>query len=520
MTMMGNIFARSKDDISTAMSYYEQALVVRPDDHIAMNNIGANLMLLGRVEDAGQYFEKAYAIDSSYPNTIYALGMIKDLKADHQAAFAFATQAMKKCAPSNPVYSNAFELAYSSAHKVAGMTDGMEMFNQYSQRLAVESGKNIEVMQDENVPTPAKLEMAENYKRDRHIIRFKKDRQAIIHLMMHELVHLDFAVRCRKINANYLFITTKEQKELFIRNNEPCISRLNREGYDDKAIAGFVTALFNGINSSIYNTPIDLFIEDSLYKSYPALRPFQFISLSSLLNEYIEAATNKKVAEHTPLPIRSANIILSLVHSLQFGDLFGCDMGHLFKASSQQLKIAKEFYTDYLKYQRADKALEAHILIMKWAKELRLDNYFSLVEENEYRSSRTGAVDIIEEPDHLIKTEPDQPQKSEVEFSGEPAGQAAVTMYCLSALQYFEDKNLEEIKKVGFEIAMLGQQGIDPANKEKKYRLQSIPVKEFTGLQLLAYMYAAFQVIDPFLDTGLKFKKEYEAAKELYGRGK
>jgi hypothetical protein len=48
--------------------------------------------------------------------------------------------------------------------------------------------------------------------------------------------------------------------------------------------------------------------------------------------------------------------------------------------------------------------------------------------------------------------------------------------------------------------------------------LKSIPGKEFTGLQLLAYMYAAFQVIDPFVDTGLAFKKEYEAAKKLHGK--
>ena len=91
----------------------------------------------------------------------------------------------------------------------------------------------------------------------------------------------------------------------------------------------------------------------------------------------------------------------------------------------------------------------------------------------------------------------------------------AVVMYCLGALQYFEDKNLEEIKKVGFEIAKLGRQGIDPANSEKKYYLESIPGKEFSGLQLLAYMYSAFQVIDPFLDTGLNFKKEYEMAREM-----
>lgn len=104
-------------------------------------------------------------------------------------------------------------------------------------------------------------------------------------------------------------------------------------------------------------------------------------------------------------------------------------------------------------------------------------------------------------------------------FHGEPAGQAAVTMYCLSALQYFEDKNLDEIKKVGFEIAMLGRQGIDPADHEKKYYLESIPGKEFSGLQLLAYMFSAFQVIDPFLDTGLNFKKEYEMAKEMKKKG-
>jgi len=89
-------------------------------------------------------------------------------------------------------------------------------------------------------------------------------------------------------------------------------------------------------------------------------------------------------------------------------------------------------------------------------------------------------------------------------------------MYCLSALQHFEDKDLDEIQKVGFEIGLLGTKGIDPSKQNKKFTLKSIPGKEFTGLQLLAYMYAAFQVIDPFLDTGLDFKKEYEVAKKLH----
>ena len=438
------------------------------------------------------------------------------MKGDHLSAFDYAIQALKKCKPGHPVYSNALEMAQQASLKAVQSIDPDEMFNQYSQRLAIESGKNIDIIQDDTIPTPAKIEMAENYNRDKHVIRFKKDRLAVAHLMMHELVHLDFSTQCRKRNANFLFVVKKEQKELFIRENEPIIQRLNREGLDDKSISDYITALFNGINSQTYNTPVDLFIEDFLYKTYAQLRPFQFLSLLSLLKEYIDAATNKKILEYTPAKIRTANIILSLVHSFQFRDLFGYDMSHLFKATSLQVKLAKEFYSEYLKFARSDKALDAHLLILRWAKELRVENYFSLIDENNYRQSKAPDENIFQEPEHAIRPEPEQVSKNRIDYSKEPAGQAAVTMYCLSALQHFEGMELAEIQKVGFEIGLLGRQGIDPSNHDKKYTLKSIPGKEFTGLQLLAYMYSAFKVIDPFLDTGLEFKKEYEAAKKLH----
>ncbi|MBI4844320.1 MAG: hypothetical protein HY809_08375 [Nitrospirae bacterium] len=338
---------------------------------------------------------------------------------------------------------------------------------------------------------------------------------------MHELVHLDFAVQCRKKNANYLFVSTKEQKERFIRDNEAVIQKLNREGIDDNSIADFINSLFSGMNSQMYNAPIDLFIEDFLFKTYPELRPFQFISLYALLQDYIKSATGEKIIEYTPAIIRNANIILSLTHSFQFRDLYGYETSNLFKASQQQMKTAKGFYDEYRKYQKNDMELEAHQLIQKWAKELKIENYFSLIEENEYGSNplnpplpkrgKGGFSDIQDNPSESPLT------KGGIERG---VGQMAVTMYCLSALQYFQDKDLEEIKKVGFEIAILGRQGIDPAKTDKKYNLESIPGKEFTGLQLLAYMYSAFQVIDPFLATGMNYKKEYEAAKGMFGKGK
>jgi tetratricopeptide (TPR) repeat protein len=255
LTMMGNIFFRAKNDISAALSYYERTLELRPEDHIAMNNIGANLIQLGKIDEAQKYLEKALSINRDFPNTYYGLGMINAMRSNSLAAFEYAIQAMKKCKAGHPVYNNAVEMAQQESLKVVQSVDTAEMFNQYSQRLAIESGKNIDIIQDDTIPTPAKIEIAENYGRDKHMIKFKKNRLAVAHLMMHELVHLDLITQCRKKNANFLFVATKEQKELFIRENEPIIQKLNRQGFDDKALAEYITSLFNGINSQTYNTP-------------------------------------------------------------------------------------------------------------------------------------------------------------------------------------------------------------------------------------------------------------------------
>ena len=63
LMMMGNIFAKFKDDLLTAMKYYDQALVAKPNDNIAMNNIGGNLMQQGKIQEAKKYFLDALDIN-------------------------------------------------------------------------------------------------------------------------------------------------------------------------------------------------------------------------------------------------------------------------------------------------------------------------------------------------------------------------------------------------------------------------------------------------------------------------
>lgn len=96
---------------------------------------------------------------------------------------------------------------------------------------------------------------------------------------------------------------------------------------------------------------------------------------------------------------------------------------------------------------------------------------------------------------------------------------ADAMFYCLSALESFKGKTLEQVRQVAFEIGMVGRQGLDINNPDKKYTLDSM-AGSFTGLQLVSYMYVGFKMIDPDLDIGLDLSEEYEQALGMFGKGK
>ena len=74
------------------------------------------------------------------------------------------------------------------------------------------------------------------------------------------------------------------------------------------------------------------------------------------------------------------------------------------------------------------------------------------------------------------------------------------------------------MRKITFEIAMVGQGGLDINNPNSKYTLDSMP-GEFTGLQLLCYMYTGFQFIDPSADIGADLSEEYQTALNMLEKG-
>ena len=88
-------------------------------------------------------------------------------------------------------------------------------------------------------------------------------------------------------------------------------------------------------------------------------------------------------------------------------------------------------------------------------------------------------------------------------------------MYCLGALQRFEKMAPAEVQKIGFEIALLGANGLDVNDSTPKYHLRSLP-GEFSGLHLVSIMYVAFKQIVPDKEVGFDLSAEYRLALSMF----
>jgi Tfp pilus assembly protein PilF len=521
LLMMGNIFAKFKNDTETAMKYYDQALIAKPDDNITINNIGGNLMQQNNYIAAKKYFNKALSLDIKYPNTHYALGLIAIEEGDLASSFYSFIQTVKNSAKNDFFYKKGIEEAYQIANEIFKKNIGIDIYKKLRVSLEQKSGFEIDIIKDESIATAAKIEFAENYERDKHIIKFKDIVAAHEHLIMHELVHLDFVLDAQEEENNLLFITTQQHKNIFLRKIDSSLKKLKQKGISEAGVNNYGSGLFTGVSSLIFNAPIDLFIENLLYKEYQELRPYQFVSLMNLVQEGLKAVTDKQVLELTPKDIISNTKVYNLVGAMQLKNLYGIDFINDYKASKVELDTANKFYSEFLEYSLDKKAGEEYELVQHWADDLKLSDNFELIGENQYRqrSNIDSFIDDLKEnPFGPEEKDPIREKKMETFLEGqkEMGLNMAVVMFMGGALQFFEDKNKDEIKKIAFEIAMQGTQGYDP--NIKNYKLSSIPNKTFSGYQILAYYYVSWSIAIPEMlgELQLPFDEEYKVASTMF----
>jgi tetratricopeptide (TPR) repeat protein len=523
LIMMGNIFVRSKKDFETGRKYYDQALKIRPEDYFAMTNIGGLLLQLRKFEEATEYLEKSYAINPDYPTTLFNLSVAYREQGAPLIAFDFATECLKKTAKQESFHKSVVDFTVDLAQDYVKTDTGERVFEEYNDYLEREFKTKIQLEVDLNLPTAAKLEIAQNYNRGYHLIKYKPNYPAVAHLKMHELVHLQFIEEARREKANMLFVSGAEKRVKFLRDTEKEIIKLRREGLPEDSISTYLTALYEGINLQVYNTPIDLFIEDYLNENYKELRPYQFISLLNLLNEGQRAVTNKRAQQLAPQVIFKASKILNIVYAIQFKDLFGIDLTKDFEPLPYELKEAETMWEEFVEYRTDRNPGEEYEIVKHWGEDLKLDAYFELVDEIDFRNKPQSIEELLtsasEDP---LEVEQDtnfkeRETKKFLETQEEIGINQAVMWFMVDALKYFSNLPKERIKEIAFEIAMVGIRGINPSEGHS-YTLKTITEKEFTGYHLLAYYYTSWSLVLPEMvsQLNLPFEKEYEMASSLF----
>ncbi|MCC5907040.1 MAG: tetratricopeptide repeat protein [Balneolaceae bacterium] len=519
LIMMGNIYARYKKDVDTAMTFYNEVLAIKPDDHLTLNNIAVQLMESGNLEQAKATFEKAHKANPDYPNTLHALAMIAHRKSDNRYAFDNALQAIRKNPNRDELYHHSISLALTAAKALIEETDVQPVIDQFIKELEERTGTPIRKETDPNLPTAATIQYAEVYNRNHHLVKYKPNHPAGDHLVMHELVHLELREEARSDAKNKLFITHESYKAAFLNRFKKDVEKLKRRGVPEENVRKYLESLHEGINRQVFNTPIDLFIEDRIYDRHKELHPYQFRSLYANIMEGADAVTKKETIKSSPGKILSNSVVYSLINALHFKTLYGVDLLADHNPKRMELEYANKFYEEYQEYREDKQTGEEYELIEYWADDLNLSSFFELVDEGEIdRKTAESVLDDIErDPYGQESSDPleDRQMKKFIEAHADKDTNQAVVMYMVSALQYFDEMPKEEIKTIAMDIAKVGMTGIDP--KKKNYHIPSIPDSSFSGYKALAYYYVSWSLAIPHMvkELGLPFEKEFMLAKQV-----
>lgn len=347
---------------------------------------------------------------------------------------------------------------------------------------------------------------------------YKPKHPGVDHLILHELTHLELAHEAREQGKQQMFTSNESNKSAFMMKYKKEAQKLKKQGIPEAKVNNLMQMFFDGVNGQIFNTPIDLFIEDRIYSRFSKLRPLQLMSLFTIIKQGIEANTRPDIIKITPSDVLSTSITYNLVSAMHFRNLFGVDLIAEHNPKKSEVEKAAELYEEFQEYRQDKEPGEEYNLVQFWAEDLKVDRYFELIEEKKQNKTAESVLDDIEnDPYGLDDDDPSKERKMKqfMESHGDKDTNMAVAMYMVGALDYFADMPQEEIKKIAMEIATVGMSGIDP--KKDGYNIPSIKDSSFSGYKTLAYYYVSWAIAIPEMlsQLGMPFDKEYELARQM-----
>ena len=531
LILMGNIYSH-KQEYTKALNYYEKVVEYHPDNALALNNIGATYLKLGRWDDGIRVFSKSLQADSSYLNTYYGICLCHMNKNDLRLAFEMAQDGMKygKVRPENAnTFSELQKLMLDVSKAIVETEDFHNELEKEKNILEKEGGRPIKFTKNESLEVYAQMRYAPARRLDYHEVVYNPNKGKLLaHLFMHELMHLEMNIAAAKRGENCFVVTKDNQIDAFRKRYAKSLSELQKQIGETNANAIF-DKLMHGVLLQIMNCGLDMLVEKKIYDEHAVLRPMQVVSIYNMITEYAQSVKAVEKDSRFPKEIVAANKIMNIATAMQFKDLYNIDLVPLFNPTPIEKAKAKQIFTEYELYQSEGyNPGDEYDFVSTIAGIFDYEDYFDFIPEHDakpedfYRSLQDKINQQLK--DHPVAKDSVVVNEINKDFRAEHSGNEAetmmMTMYMLDAMNYFDTLPLSEVHKIAMEIAVVGMGGINPNNKG--YKVKSIPGKEFGGYQFLAYYYVSFARAIPHLLPSLQlpFEDAYNAALQLHNAKK
>lgn len=530
LVLMGNLLTKEKKDVEHAKQYYDKVLEYYPDNAIAINNIGATYMESKDYERALPFMEKALLIDDSYANTYYGLaicyyelGRIEDaFNTCHKGALKSSDR------PENPaVREEILKLFLVVAKEYAKKINYINVWKGIKDELEAIDHINISFIQDRNLTVNARFEYALTHNEKEHVIRYNPDKEYIDHLFVHEMMHLKMQQQATLQHKGKAVVFNQRCQKAFNKKYMPFMQRRHK-ALPQAKLNDFLRFMCEGIGTQLSSCPLDLFVEHMMYSDYPIMKPIQMLSLFHLEEVNIEAIRKGEQDGFFPSEIVKASKVMNIVSSLHFKDLYGFNLINQYKPTKAEYNQALDLYEEFKAYLNTYKSGDEYEMLEYFTQSFNMEDFMEIVDENTLiKNNPQTEYTLLDEIDRRLS---EAPSEEDVDVSNakfaldhqdgaDPMETMMMSMYMLSAMQYFDKLSHDDVKKIAFEIATVGINGISP---KKKYSIKSIADKEFGGYEFLAYYYVSWarEFPDALGKLGLPFNKAYETALEMYNAKK
>lgn len=526
LVLMGNLLTKEKNDVEHAKQYYDKVLEYYPDNAIAINNIGATYMESKDYERALPYLEKALSIDDSYANSYYGLALCYYKLGRIEDAFETCHKGVLKSSdrPENPaVRDEMLKLFLAVAREYAQQINYMDVWQGIKEELEAVDHINISFVEDKNLFVNARFEYALTHNEKDHIIRYNPDKEYIDHLIVHEMMHLKMQQQATLQHKGRAVVFTQTCQKAFDKKYRSFMQRRHKELTQNK-LNEALKFMCEGIGTQLSSCPLDLFVEHMMYSDYPIMRPIQMLSLFHLEEVNIDAVRKGEQSGLFPSEIVKASKVMNIVTCLHFKELYGFNFINQYAPTKAEYNQALDLYEEFKAYLNTYNKGDEYEMMEYFTQSLNMEDFLEIVDENSLiKNDSQVDYTLYDEIDRRLAEAPSDEDidVKNAQFAldhqdgADPMETMMMSMYMLSAMQYFDKLSHDEVKKIAFEIATVGISGISPKNK---YSIKSIANKEFGGYEFLAYYYVSWarEFPDALDKIGLPFNKAYETALEMY----